>query len=67
MSLVALERDIAQVNAEYAANKAEREQLEKRVMMMRPGTICADLLEERARHVLGFRHSDELIYLENQS
>lgn len=67
LSLMALERDIANVSAEYEANRAEREHLEKRVVMMRPGTICRDLLEERARHVLGFRNKDELILLQDQS
>ncbi|HPQ50222.1 MAG: septum formation initiator family protein [Alphaproteobacteria bacterium] len=37
----------------------EREALEARVAMLRPTSINKDLLEERARLVLGFRQKDE--------
>ncbi len=66
-SLISLESQTASTTAEYAALKSEREAVEKRVIMMRPGSIDRDLLEERARHVLGYRYKDELIMLQDRS
>lgn len=44
---------------------AERQQLEHRVIMMRSTSLDPDLLEERARDVLGFIHPNErVIYLD---
>lgn len=67
LSLISLEHSIEQASVGYADNKAEREVLERRVVMLRPGSICRDLLEERARHVLGYRYEDELILMDNRS
>lgn len=39
--------------------KTEHSSLETRVSMLRSGSIDKDLLEERARIVLGFRHQGE--------
>ena len=65
--LLSLENQVYQTSNDYADLKAEREAIEKRVVMMRPGSIDRDLLEERARHVLGYRHKDELILLQGRS
>lgn len=59
-SLVNLEREITVLTAKYAALEAEREVVERKVKMMRPGSVDRDLLEERARHVLGYQRSDEV-------
>lgn len=67
LSLISLESRIASVSEDYNAHKSEREALEKKVVMMRPGSIDRDLLEERARHVLGYRYHDELILLQDRS
>jgi cell division protein FtsB len=67
LSLMSLDSRIASISTEYDAHKAEREVIERRVVMMRPGTIDRDLLEERARHVLGYRYADELILLQGRS
>lgn len=40
---------------------AHRADQEEKVVMMRPGSINRDLLEERARVVLGYRYADEKI------
>jgi len=64
-SLISLENQVSRTSDQYAALKEERETVEKRVVMMRPGSIDRDLLEERARHVLGYRHADELIMLQS--
>lgn len=65
--LLSLENQITYTAIDNQALKTEREQIEKRVVMMRPGSIDRDLLEERARHVLGYRHKDELILLQSRS
>lgn len=44
---------------------ADREALEHKVAMMRPGTVSKDLLEERARVVLGYKYEDEIAILRN--
>lgn len=67
LRLASLEYKIEKLSAEYEANRAEREKLEKRVVMMRPGTIDRDLLEEQARKMLGYRYDDELILLQDRS
>lgn len=43
----------------------ERVALEQKVVMMRPGSINKDLLEERVRVVLGYKDSNEHIILSN--
>ena len=67
LSLISLENRIASVSSEYTSHKAERSTLERRVVMMRPGSVDRDLLEERARHVLGYRYADELILAQDRS
>ena len=65
-SLIYLNNQVERMQTDYAALNEKRLAIEKRVVMMRPGSIDRDLLEERARHVLGFRHRDELILLQNR-
>ncbi len=45
----------------------ERIAIEKKVVMMRPGSIDRDLLEERARYILGYTSKEEYILLQNRS
>lgn len=65
LRLFHLEKRIERLSGEYAALSAEREGLERKVVMLRPGSINRDLLEERARDVLGFVHRDERILFES--
>ena len=65
--LMSLEHQIADVTEKHAELKAERQAVEKKVVMMRPGSIDRDLLDERARYVLGYTHKDEYILLQNGS
>lgn len=65
--LRALENQIQLTKADFEEIKAERIAIEKKVIMMRPGSICPDLLEERARHVLGYTKPDEYILLQSRS
>lgn len=64
--LISLESRIADVSSEYETLKNEREAVEKKVVMMRPGTIDRDLLEERVRYVLGYTYDNEVILLQNR-
>ncbi len=47
--------------------QTQREAIEKKVVMMRPGSIDRDLLEERVRFVLGYTTKEEYILLQNRS
>jgi cell division protein FtsB len=66
LRLMALEHKVAEASAEYETLKLERENVETKVVMMRPGSIDRDLLEERVRYVLGYRYSDEYDLLQNR-
>jgi cell division protein FtsB len=58
-----LENAITRTTSEYEHTRAKREQLEARVIKLRPGSIDPDLLEERARIVLGFARDDEHVVI----
>lgn len=62
---MALEHKIEKAQIEQKQLIAEREAIEKRVVMMRPGSIDRDLLEERVRYVLGYHKPEEIILLQN--
>ncbi len=65
LRLMSLGTVISKTQNEYDALRAEREAIEEKVVMMRPGSINRDLLEERARLVLGYRHPDEKTIVAN--
>lgn len=50
---------------ELAALEGRRSALEARVVMLRPQSVNADFLEERARLVLGVSADDETIIVQN--
>lgn len=60
LHLMSLNSNIEKLTSEHAALRAERERIETRVVMLRPGSINKDLLEERARAVLGYRRAGEV-------
>ncbi len=55
-----LEKSIASLEDKSEKLAKEHESLETKVAMLRPGSINKDLLEERARIVLGFRRPGEV-------
>lgn len=59
MRYLSLGADNAALKLEADSLRHRRETLEDKVAMMRPDSINKDLLEERARIVLGFRRADE--------
>lgn len=61
--LLVLEHKIMQESQVLAETRARREDLERKVVRLRPASIDPDLLEERARVLLGFQHPDEKIIL----
>ena len=65
LRFMSLDRQIIAAEQDYQALSAERAAVEEKVVMMRPGSINRDLLEERARSVLGYRYQDEHIIVEN--
>jgi cell division protein FtsB len=56
---------IETLQAEYDRTLQSRQTLEHRVSLLRTKSLDPDLLEERARDVLGFAHPDDrVIYLD---
>lgn len=60
-ALKGVEEKLKQTQALYDQKLKERTELENRVKMLRPKSIDEDLLDERARAVLGFVHPSEKV------
>ncbi|MES2253034.1 MAG: septum formation initiator family protein [Pseudomonadota bacterium] len=56
-----LQQTVVSHERERAEQQVLREQLERRVYLLRPDSLDIDLLEERARAVLNFAHPDEIV------
>lgn len=56
-----LRYEIEKANFELAEVTAERQALEHKVGLLRPESLDRDMLEERARIMLGAVHADDLI------
>lgn len=65
LRLISLNHQIATTEQDYKKETAEREALEQKVVMMRPGSVNRDLLEEQARSVLGFHYPDEKVLIKS--
>ncbi len=59
-----LEKKLAAAEQKLAQKTADREQLENRVRLMRPESLDLDLLDERARVVLGYMKADERVLMQ---
>lgn len=66
LRLVSLERNIERLEKQQDILTHQRKALENKVAMLRPGSIDPDLLEERARAVLGYHHPDEIVVMRVQ-
>src|SRR6267142_170657 len=55
-----LDEQIAQLNDELAGLRAERATWERRVLLLRPGSIDPDMLDERARTLLNYADPRDL-------
>ena len=58
---------IEQAQADYDLIHDQRMKLENRVKLLRPGSLDLDMLDERARAVLGYTKPDEKIIIEPSS
>ena len=58
-----LRRDLVVVQRVEAKLAAERTQLDRRTALLRTDNLDPDLLEERARLLLGYGYSDDLVVL----
>jgi cell division protein FtsB len=58
-ALRGVEQKLAETQQKYDGLLAEREALENRVRLLRPGSLDLDMLDERARVVLGFAGPEE--------
>ena len=56
--------EIAQTKAELVAARGERLGIERRVGLLKVDGLDRDLLDERARVVLGLAHADEVVFLD---
>ncbi|WP_373085584.1 septum formation initiator family protein [Sneathiella sp.] len=56
-----LQHEIDKADAIYQVTEIEKQALEKRVSLLRPENLDLDMLEERARDVLGIAHPDEIV------
>ncbi len=56
-----LQQEMQVQNAELQLSTLEKNKLEKRVQLMNPENLDLDMLEERARKVLGLAHPDEVV------
>ena len=60
------EARMAELEAELAAAKGERVELEHRVQLLHDGTLEKDMLDEQARKALNFSHSDEITIMRDR-
>lgn len=67
MTLRALEDSLDKANIELTEIKDKHDKLSHRVDLMKPGSICPDLLEEQAKNVLGYAHHNEKIVLSEKT
>ena len=60
-----LEKQIETLSQENTSLVTTKDSLQKKVEMMRPGTVNRDLLEEKVRQTLGYRAPGEVVLLGN--
>jgi cell division protein FtsB len=58
-----IERQVAELTAEIQRVRAERDQWERRVSLLRSGNLDPDMLDERARAVLNYSHANDAVLL----
>lgn len=56
-----LKQDVQLHEIAYEDHLAQGNELEERVVMLRPGSIDKDFLEERVRVMLGYMHNGEMM------
>lgn len=61
LAWIRLNDEIAVANADLGELRAERRRMEHRTQLLRPDALDLDMLDERARALLGFSHKDEIV------
>lgn len=61
-----LEKKLATAESRYEDKLAERVALENRVRLLRPDSLDLDMLDERARVVLGFVKPNEIVVVSSR-
>jgi cell division protein FtsB len=64
-ALRGVEQKLTETQAHYDRLSGERQALETRVKLLRPGSLSRDMLDERAREVLGFAAPADRVILQN--
>jgi cell division protein FtsB len=61
LAWIRLSDEIALVQADLANLMVHRTRMERRIQLLRPNGLDLDMLDERARALLGFAHNDEVV------
>jgi cell division protein FtsB len=67
IALSRLTKDIDRLESDVAVAKTDRADIERRTKLLRPNSIDADMLDERARAELGFSRPDEVVIYDKPS
>ncbi len=65
LRLISLNSQISTTEKQLELASTQRTGMEEKVVMMRPGSVNRDLLEEQARSVLGFHYKDEKVLIKS--
>ena len=57
----ALEQRVASARTELARVRSERNALEHRVLLLNPGSLERDMLDEWSRRILNYGHPNEIV------
>ena len=63
VALTHLQGEVTEAERVLVQLRTEREELERRTVLLRPDSLDPDMLEERARTQLNFAHPDDLVIL----
>ena len=63
IALGALRQDVGELQAQVLDTRAERMAYDKKVVALRSGSIDPDLLEERARLLLGYGYESDVLVI----
>lgn len=58
-----LDRQVSKLSEELQTVRAQRMRLQNRVQLLNPGSLDPDMLEERARLLLGYGRTDEWVIM----
>src|SRR5687768_7622573 len=63
LALRELEQTLGEYRQRIAELKEKQDRMIQKVHLLRPESLCTDLLEERAKAVLGYAHKNEQVVL----